>query len=72
MLENPKIPANLRVMIALVSSPTLLLMAYIIYVLWQGKWSQISIAGVIFSLLGVFAYFIVITGRLPTFSKKAK
>jgi hypothetical protein len=32
----------------------------------------ISIAGVIFSLLGVFAYFIVITGRLPTFSKKAK
>jgi hypothetical protein len=58
-------------MIALLSSPTLLLIAYIFYMLWQGKWSEISIGGVIFSLIGVFAYFIVITGRLPTFSKKA-
>jgi len=57
-------------MIALVSSPTLLLMAYIVYLLWQGKWNEISIGGAIFSLVGIFAYSIVITGRLPTFSKK--
>lgn len=59
-------------MIALVSSPTLLLMAYIIYVIWQDKWNQISIGGVVFSLIGIFAYFIVITGRIPTFSNKTK
>jgi hypothetical protein len=68
--ENSKIPANVRVMIALVSSPTLLLMAYIIYLLWQGKWSEISIGGAIFSVIGVFAYYIVITGRLPASSNK--
>jgi hypothetical protein len=68
--EDSKIPANARVMIALVSSPTLLLMAYIIYLLWQGKWNEISIGGAIFSLLGLFAYYIVITGRLPSFSNE--
>jgi len=50
----------------------LLLIAYIIYLFWQGKWNQISIGGALFSLIGVFAYFIVITGRLPTFLKKSK
>jgi hypothetical protein len=56
-------------MIALVSFPTLLLMAYIIYLLWQGKPNEISVGGAIFSVLGIFAYSIVFTGRLPSFSK---
>jgi hypothetical protein len=64
-----KIPANVRVMIALVASPTLMVMAYVIYLLFWGNWTEIGFAGPVFSALGIFAYFVVISGRLPRFSK---
>ncbi|MFA3790887.1 hypothetical protein AB6T38_07200 [Aliiglaciecola sp. SL4] len=66
--ENPavgKIPANVRVMIALVASPTLLVIAFSIYCLWIGNWQEPGVSGVIFSALGIFAYYVVIVGRLP-------
>lgn len=59
------IPANVRVMVALVASPTLLIIAFSVYSLVFGDWKAPGVSGVIFSALGFFAYYVVIVGRLP-------
>ncbi|MFT6372746.1 MAG: hypothetical protein ACJAZT_001500 [Gammaproteobacteria bacterium] len=69
--KHKKIPANVRVMIALVASPTFMVIAYSIYLLFSGKWIEVGFSGLIFSALGVFAYFIVFSGRLPGFSRRS-
>ncbi|GAC16233.1 hypothetical protein [Aliiglaciecola lipolytica] len=63
--KGSKIPPNVRVMIALVASPTLMVIAFSIYCLWIGNWQEPGMSGVIFSALGVFAYYLVFVGRLP-------
>lgn len=60
-----QIPANVRVMIALVASPTLLIIAFSVYSLLFGDWKAPGVSGIIFSALGIFAYYVVIFGRLP-------
>lgn len=60
-----KIPANVRVMIALCASPTLMVLAFLFYNLVTAQWSEIGVSTIIFSVLGIFAYSIVILGRLP-------
>jgi hypothetical protein len=65
-LSVPKVlPANVRVMIALVASPTLLVVGMLLYTLFVDGWQKISISMIIFSLLCVLAYYTVITGHPP-------
>ncbi|MDP5032275.1 MAG: hypothetical protein NWQ54_17955 [Paraglaciecola sp.] len=64
------IPANVRVMIALVATPTLLVIGMLFYTLFVSGWQAITISMIIFSLLGLFAYYVVITGRLPATRSK--
>lgn len=63
--ETVKIPPNVRVMIAIVATPTLAVFAFVVYSVLTGGLINLSLSGVIFSALCFFAYFIVITGRLP-------
>lgn len=63
--SDKKIPANVRVMIGLVASPTLLIMAFAVFSVISGDWQAPGITGMIFSALGFFAYYVVLTGRLP-------
>lgn len=60
-----KLPANVRVMIALVASPTLLIMAFAVRSVLSGDWQAPGITGIIFTTLGIFAYYVVVAGRLP-------
>ena len=65
------IPANVRVMIGLVASPTLMVIGMLFYTLLVTGWRSITVSMVLFSLLGFFAYYLVIFGHLPTiFDKK--
>ncbi|MDO6694302.1 hypothetical protein Q4574_13490 [Aliiglaciecola sp. 3_MG-2023] len=64
--QTAKIPANVRVMIALVASPTLMVIAFSIYCILIGNWQEPGVSGIIFSALGIFAYYVVLVGRLPT------
>ncbi|WP_158966874.1 hypothetical protein [Paraglaciecola sp. L3A3] len=65
--NNPKklIPANVRVMIALVSSPTLMVIGMLFYTLFTDGWQSVSIPMLIFSAIGALCYYMVITGKLP-------
>ncbi len=66
---SSKIPANVRVMIGLVASPTLLVIGMLLYTLFTQGPLGISISMIIFSGLGLFSYFVVFTGRLPKFKQ---
>jgi hypothetical protein len=59
------LPANVRVMIALVASPTLMVVGMLFYTLFVDGWQYISISMIIFSLLCVLSYYVVITGHPP-------
>ena len=59
------LPANVRVMIALTASPTILVVGMLFYTLFVDGWQKISISMIIFSLLCTLAYYVVITGHLP-------
>ncbi|MFT2090510.1 hypothetical protein [Paraglaciecola sp. 2405UD69-4] len=67
--KQTSLPANIRVMIALVASPTLLVVGMLIYTIWTEGWKEVSISMIVFTILSAFAYFIVITGNLPSFRK---
>ena len=64
------IPANVRVMIALVASPTLMVIGMLFYTLFITGWQFVSISMIIFCLLGFFAYYVVIAGKLPAIRHK--
>ena len=66
------LPANVRVMIALVASPTLLVVGMLFYTLFVKGWQSISISMLVFSLLAALAYYVVITGRPPRLWKKKR
>ncbi|MGJ8682605.1 hypothetical protein [Paraglaciecola sp.] len=63
------IPANVRVLIALVASPTLLVIGMLLYTLLFVSWKNVTISMLIFSTLGFICYYMVFTGRLPRKSK---
>ena len=67
-----KIPANVRVMIALVASPTLMVVGMLLYTLFVDGWQFISISMIIFSLLCGLAYYVVISGHPPRFRIKKR
>jgi uncharacterized membrane protein len=70
--SNP-LPANVRVMIALTASPTLLVVGMLLYTLFVDGWEKISFSMIIFSLLCTLAYYVVITGHPPRLRiKKSK
>jgi hypothetical protein len=52
-------------MIALVASPTLLVVGMLLYTLFIDGWQKVSISMLIFSLMCALAYFTVITGHPP-------
>ncbi|MBE1301664.1 MAG: hypothetical protein GJ680_17385 [Alteromonadaceae bacterium] len=60
-----KVPIQIRVLIAIVASPTLMVLGFLFYNLVTFNFADIAISTGIFSLLGCFAYYIVITGNLP-------
>lgn len=68
--SRPPLPANVRVMIALTASPTILVVGMLFYTLFVDGWQKISISMIIFSLLCTLAYYVVITGHLPRFRSK--
>jgi hypothetical protein len=65
-------PINVRVMLALIGSPTLAVMAYFVYNLSIGAWLLITPGMVIFSVIGGLIYYLVIFGRFPRFRKVPK
>ncbi|MCF2949964.1 hypothetical protein L0668_17725 [Paraglaciecola aquimarina] len=64
------IPANVRVLIALVASPTLMVIGMLIYTILFIGWKNVSISMIIFSTLGLICYYIVFTGKLPRIPKQ--
>jgi hypothetical protein len=67
--NSSSVPINVRVMLALIGSPTLAVIAYFIYNLSVGAWQSITPGMLIFSIIGGLLYYIVIFGRLPRFRK---
>ena len=67
-----KLPANVRVMIALTASPTLLVVGMLFYTLFVDGWQKVSISMMVFSLLCALAYYVVITGHPPRFRFKKR
>ena len=63
--QRAKIPPNVRVMIAIVATPTLAVLAFVVYSVFTGSFNDLSLSGAIFSALCIFAYYVVIMGRLP-------
>lgn len=59
------LPANVRVMIALTASPTLLVVGMLLYTLFYDGWRSISVSMIIFSMLCILAYYVVISGHPP-------
>jgi hypothetical protein len=70
--ESKPLPANVRVMIALVASPTLLVVGMLFYTLFIDGWQKVSVSMIIFSLLCTLAYYVVITGHPPRLSTKKR
>lgn len=62
---RPPLPANVRVMIALVASPTLLVVGMLFYTLFFDGWRSISVSMIIFSILCILAYYVVFSGHPP-------
>lgn len=52
-------------MIALVASPTLLVVGMLLYTLLYDGWQKVSISMIVFSILSAIAYYVVITGHPP-------
>ncbi|WP_339726074.1 hypothetical protein [uncultured Paraglaciecola sp.] len=65
--DSPRspLPANVRVMIALTASPTLLVVGMLLYTIFVDGWQKVTVSMIIFSLLCILAYYVVITGRPP-------
>ena len=40
-------------------------MAFLVYNLVLGQWNEIGVSTIIFSALGMFAYYVVVTGKIP-------
>lgn len=64
-ISRAPLPANVRVMIALVASPTLLVVGMLFYTLFFDGWQSVSISMIIFSILCSLAYYVVISGHPP-------
>lgn len=64
------LPANVRVMIALVASPTLMVVGMLLYTLVVDGWRAVSISMIVFSILSGLAYYTAISGHPPRFSLK--
>lgn len=60
-----KVPIQVRVMIGLCASPMLIVMTFLVYNLVLGQWNEIGVSTIIFSALGMFAYYVVATGKIP-------
>lgn len=67
-----KVPVQIRVLIAIVASPTLMVLGFLFYNIVTFNFADIAISTGIFSALGCFAYYVVITGNLPFTSASAK
>ena len=70
--SRPILPANVRVMIALTASPTLIVVGMLLYTLFFDGWRSISISMIIFSMLCILAYYVVISGHPPRFTTKKR
>ncbi len=66
-----RVPAQIRVMIAIVASPTLMVMWFLLYNIFTRNWQDIAVSTAVFTAIGCYAYYIVITGKLPFTKSKA-
>ncbi|MFQ3190359.1 MAG: hypothetical protein ACI936_001490 [Paraglaciecola sp.] len=63
MSNEPKLSLKIRVLIGIIAIPSLLLAAMIISMLINQTAGDISIFEVIYSLVGVFAMYVALTGK---------
>jgi hypothetical protein len=63
MNNEPKLSIKIRVLIGIIAIPSLLLAAMIISMLINQTAGDISIFEVIYSLVGVFAMYVALTGK---------
>ena len=59
-----KLPANVRVMMIIVGFPFLAVLALVLYKLFMGEVREIGYGAVVLSIVGIFMYYIAISGRL--------
>ncbi|MDB4327076.1 hypothetical protein [uncultured Paraglaciecola sp.] len=63
MNHEPKLSFKIRVLIGIIAVPSLLLAAMIISMLINQTAGEISFFEVIYSLVGVFAMYVALTGK---------
>lgn len=63
MNNEPKLSLKIRVLIGIIAIPSLLLAAMIMSMLINQTAGDISIFEVIYSLVGVFAMYVALTGK---------
>ena len=63
MNTQPKLSLNIRVLIGIIAIPSLILAAMIISMLINQTAGDISFFEVIYSLVGVFAMYVALTGK---------
>ncbi|SMA49754.1 hypothetical protein [Parendozoicomonas haliclonae] len=66
MNENNNLPTNVRVLAAVISVPSVLLIILMAFQIYYGDW-DISLFEVIYTLFGATAIYIAIVGKLPSF-----
>lgn len=61
--DNPKLSVRLRVIIGILAIPSLLLAFMIVATVMQGDYIEISVFEAIYSLVGIFAIHVALTGK---------
>lgn len=69
-MSEVKVPANIRVMLAIVASPTIAIMVFQVFALMEGDWRSLLDVFNVFIVFGLMAYYIVFTSRLPFRKRK--
>ena len=64
--DNDQLPANVRVLIALVAIPAYFSIFAAVFQLYLGEW-EVSFSGLLYPALGVLAIYVALIGKLPKF-----
>ena len=63
MNNEPKLPLKIRILIGIIAIPSLILAAMILSMLINQTPSEINYFEVVYSLVGVFAMYVALTGK---------
>ncbi|NVK56806.1 MAG: hypothetical protein HWE26_14460 [Alteromonadaceae bacterium] len=67
--DSKKLPADIRILIAIVSIPALLSIYTTGLSIYFGEW-QFSYFGLLYPALGLLAIYIVVVGKIPIFMSR--